>query len=118
AAASVLVRESARLRLVVLVHMPLGGVAVADEAEQAVLTQACAVVTTSSWTRERLLDRYRLPPERVQIARPGADLVDEAPGTPGGGLLLCVAAVVPHKGHDLLLEALRGITQSPWICTF
>ena len=118
AAASVLVPESARLRLVVLVHMPLGGVAVADEAEQAVLTQACAVVTTSSWTRERLLDRYRLPPERVQVARPGADLVDEAPGTPGGGRLLCVAAVVPHKGHDLLLEALRGITQPPWMCTF
>ena len=75
-------------------------------------------MTTSSWTRERLLDRYRLPPERVQVARPGADLVDEAPGTPGGGRLLCVAAVVPHKGHDLLLEALRGIAQPPWICTF
>jgi glycosyltransferase involved in cell wall biosynthesis len=118
AAASVLVPESARLRLVVLVHMPLGGVAVAEEAEEAVLTQARAVVTTSSWTRERLFDRYRLAPERVQVARPGADLDDEAPGTPGGGRLLCVAAVVPHKGHDLLLEALRGIRQPPWSCTF
>jgi glycosyltransferase involved in cell wall biosynthesis len=118
AAASVLVPESARLRLVVLVHMPLGGVAVAEEAEQAVFTQARAVVTTSSWTRERLFDRYRLAPERVQVARPGADLDDEALGTPGGGRLLCVAAVVPHKGHDLLLEALRGIRQPPWSCTF
>jgi glycosyltransferase involved in cell wall biosynthesis len=117
AAAAVLVPESGRLRLVVLVHMPLGDVAVAADAEGAVLTRARAVVTTSSWTRERLLYRYRLPPQRVQIARPGADLDDEAPGTPGGGRLLSVAAVVPHKGHDLLLGALRGLAQPGWNCT-
>jgi glycosyltransferase involved in cell wall biosynthesis len=117
-AAAVLVPEADRLRLVVLVHMPLGGVAVAEESERAVLSQARAVVTTSSWTREGLLDRYRLPPEAVHVARPGADLDDEAPGTPSGGRLLCVAAVVPHKGHDALLDALRGITQPEWSCTF
>ena len=109
AAGAVLVPESARLRLVVLVHMPFGDVAVAADAECAVLTHARAVVTTSAWTRERLLDRYRLPPERVHVARPGADRGEEAPGTPGGGRLLCVGAVVPHKGHDLLLDALGGI---------
>ena len=108
-ARGVLVPESARLRLVVLVHMPFGDVAVAADAECAVLTHARAVVTTSAWTRERLLDRYRLPPERVHVARPGADRGDVAPGTPGGGRLLCVAAVVPHKGHDLLLDALGRI---------
>jgi glycosyltransferase involved in cell wall biosynthesis len=36
--------------------------------------------------------------------------------SPGGGRLLCVAAVVPHKGHDLLLDALRGIAELPWTC--
>jgi glycosyltransferase involved in cell wall biosynthesis len=117
AGGAVLLAESARLRLVVLVHMPFGDVAVDADAEHAVLTQVRAVVTTSAWTRERLLDRYRLPPERVHVARPGADRGDEAPGTPGGGRLLCVAAVVPHKGHDLLLHALRGIASPPWRCT-
>jgi glycosyltransferase involved in cell wall biosynthesis len=117
AATAVLVPESGRLRLVVLVHMPLGDVDVAADAECAVLAHASAVLTTSSWTRERLLDRYRLPPDRVQVARPGADLDEEAPGTSGGGRLLCVAAVVPHKGHDLLLEALRLIAAAPWNCT-
>ena len=116
AAAAVLVPESGRLRLVVLVHMPLGDVDVAADAECAVLTHASAVVTTSSWTRERLLDRYRLPPERALVARPGADLDDEAPSTAGGGRLLCVAAVTPHKGQDLLLEALRMVAQTPWSC--
>lgn len=117
AGGAVLVPESARLRLVVLVHMPLGGVAVAADAECAVLSRARAVVTTSAWTRERLLERCQLPPEQVHVARPGADRVEKAPGTPGGGALLCVGAVVPHKGHDLLIDALRVIAWPAWRCT-
>jgi glycosyltransferase involved in cell wall biosynthesis len=117
AGGAVLVPESARLRLVVLVHMPFGGVAVAPEAECGVLAHARAVVTTSAWTRERLLERCRLPPERVHVARPGADRGEEALGTPGGGRLLCVGAVVPHKGHDLLLDALLDVPSPPWRCT-
>jgi glycosyltransferase involved in cell wall biosynthesis len=117
AGAAVLVQESARLRLVVLVHMPFGDVAVAADSECAVLAQVRAVVTTSAWTRERLRERCRLPLERVHVARPGADRGDEVPGTPGGGRLLCVGAVVPHKGQDLLLDALGGIASPPWRCT-
>jgi glycosyltransferase involved in cell wall biosynthesis len=114
---AVLVRESARLRLVVLVHMPLGGTDLAVDDERAVLSHARAVVTTSAWTRGRLLERCRLAPEQVHVALPGADRGEVAPGTPGGGRLLCVGAVVPHKGHDLLLDALRGIAASAWDCT-
>src|SRR6266496_3537847 len=44
----VLLPQARRLRLVVLVHMPLG-----DDAERAALAGARAVVTTSAWTRER-----------------------------------------------------------------
>ena len=117
AAAGVLVPESGRLRLVVLVHMPFGDIAVPAGAEAAVLRHARAVVTTSSWTRERLLDRYGLLPDDVRVARPGADQGELAPGSPGGGRLLCVGAMVPAKGHDLLLEALGGIADRPWTCT-
>ncbi len=116
-AAAVLVPAASRLRQVILVHMPLGDVAVAADAECAVLSHARAVITTSAWTRERLLERCRLFPEQVHVARPGADRDAEAPGTPGGGRLLCVGAVVPHKGHDLLLDALRGIASPAWRCT-
>jgi glycosyltransferase involved in cell wall biosynthesis len=115
--AAVLVPASPRVRLVVLVHMPFGDVAVPADAECAVLTQARAVVTTSAWTRKRLLERCRLPPGRVHVARPGADRGEKAPGTPAGGRLLCVGAVVPHKGHDLLLDALDGIASLSWRCT-
>jgi glycosyltransferase involved in cell wall biosynthesis len=117
AAARVLVPAADRLRIVVLVHMPLGGVEVPEDDEARVLASAAAVVTTSAWTRDLLLDRYGLPPERVAVARPGADLLEEAPGTPDGGRFLCVGAVAEHKGQDVLIEALARIADLPWTCT-
>ncbi len=118
----VLVPEAARLRLVVLVHMPLGDgtgeadVAAARERERAVLSAAAAVVTTSTWTRGRLLDLYALPPALVHVAEPGVEPAGRAPGTASGGQLLCVAAVAPHKGHDVLLAALATLAELRWRC--
>ncbi len=118
----VLVPEAGRLRLVILVHMSLGeeppGHQTADgeTREGAVLSAAQHVITTSSWTRERLLLRYGLPPEKVHVAPPGVDLAQLASGTDGGGELLCVAAVSSHKGHDILLAALATIADLPWRC--
>ena len=118
----VLVPEAARLRLVVLVHMPLGGGRPGGGAtdvradERAVLSAAAAVVTTSAWSRRWLLDRYTLQPGRVHVAEPGVDVADLAPGTPAGGELLCVAAVTPEKGHDVLLAALATIADLTWRC--
>ena len=121
-AAAVLVPAARRISLVVLVHMALGDgppghvVAGASAAEGAVLAGAHAVLTTSSWTRQRLLDRYALRPDRVHVAEPGAEPADVAPGTADGRELLCVAAVTAHKGHDVLLGALAAIADLPWSC--
>jgi glycosyltransferase involved in cell wall biosynthesis len=116
----VLVPESCRLRLVVLVHMPLGANGPGEDdsstREHATLTAATAVVTTSAWTRDRLLDRYVLEPARIHVAEPGADLAELAPGTAAGGELLCVAAVTPEKGYDVLVEALAALTDLAWRC--
>ena len=101
-----------RLRLVVLVHMPLG-----DRTDECVvLSAAAAVVTTSRWTRHWLLDHYTLRPDRVHVAEPGVGAADLAPGTASGGHLLCVAAVIPAKGHDVLIAALATLTELPWTC--
>jgi len=121
AAPEELVPGATRLRLVVLVHMPLGDapldapVADTRERERAVLTAAAAVVTTSEWTRDRLRDLYSLQ-RGVHVARPGVDAADRAPGTTTGGELVCVAAVTPHKGHDVLLDALATLTDLAWRC--
>ena len=118
-APGVLTPEAARLRLVVLVHMPLGQGAAdagAREREGAVLRAAVSVVTTSAWARRALLELYGLPGDRVHVARPGVDPAGLAPGTETAGALLSVAAVIPGKGHDLLLDALAPLTGSRWQC--
>ena len=121
-APEVLVPQARRLRLVVLVHMSLGQGAAGDEAgdarmrERAVLSGAAAVVTTSAWTRRRLLEIYALPADRVHVAEPAVDAADLATGTTAGGSLLCVAAVTFDKGHDVLLDALAATTDLSWHC--
>ena len=121
-APELLVPHAGRLHLVVLVHMALGhrpGPGVAADVrtrEAAVLGAAAAVVTTSAWSRHRLLELYRLRAARVHVAVPGVDAAPLAPGTAGGGALLCVAAVTAEKGHDVLVDALRTIADLSWQC--
>jgi glycosyltransferase involved in cell wall biosynthesis len=118
AAPEVLAAAGARLRLVVLSHMPLGHAnpAVAP-AERTVLASAASVVATSRWTRDWLTAHQGVPAERIRVAVPGVDAAPTAPGTDAGGALLCVAAVTPGKGHDVLLTALEGVSDLSWSCT-
>ncbi|MFI8164795.1 glycosyltransferase family 4 protein [Streptomyces sp. NPDC085931] len=120
----IVVPEAERLRMAVLVHLPLGDetgldAAVAaelDARERAVLRTVPAVIATSDWAVRRLVAHHGLPPERVHVAAPGADIAPLAPGTDGVSRLLCVAAVTPRKGQHRLVEALAAITDLPWSC--
>ena len=122
AAPEVLVPLAGRLRLVVVVHMPLGHRPAYDSAdeirarERAVLQAAAAVVTTSQWSARRLLRLYPLEPKRVHVAEPGVDTADLATGTAHGGEFLCVAAVRFEKGHDVLVDALLSMSEQSWWC--
>jgi len=118
-APEVLSSETGRLRLVVLVHMPLGQGTTDDgarEREGAVLFAAASVVTTSVWARRALLELYSLPADRVHVAEPGVDPAELAPGTETAGAFLSVAAVIPGKGHDVLLDALAPLAGLRWQC--
>jgi glycosyltransferase involved in cell wall biosynthesis len=115
----VLIPQAQRVRLVALVHMPLGQQGPGGEAaaqERAVLSAAVAVITTSAWTRNWLLDNYELPAGHVHVAEPGVASAPLAPGSATGGELLCVAAVTQSIGHDVLLAALATISDLPWHC--
>ena len=118
-----LVPHARRLRQVVLVHMPLGHRPPDDEAgavrarESEVMAAATAVVTTSAWTRRRLGELYTLPADRVHVTEPGVDTARLAPGSAAGDALLCVAALTPDKGHDVLLDGLATATDLSWRCT-
>lgn len=105
-ASSGLVPEKDRLRIVVLLHMPVG-----DEQEREILDAAAAVVTTSEWARRQV------PGRRATVALPGTDPKPAVAGSTTGSNLLCVGAVIRAKGHDVLLAALAKVTHLDWRCT-
>ena len=113
----VLVPEAARLRVVVLLHMPLGEASPqARPAERLILTSAVAVLATSLWSRTWLLEHYGLAPRHVHVAEPGVEVASLDPGTRGGDKLLCVGAVTPLKGYDVLIAALAELDEVSWTC--
>jgi glycosyltransferase involved in cell wall biosynthesis len=120
----VVVPQANRLRLAVLLHLPLGDeiglaptvAADLDARERETLRAASIVVATSPWTARRLIDHHGLAAGRVHIATPGTDAAPIAPGTDGASRLLCVASVTPSKGHDLLVEALAAVAEVSWSC--
>ncbi|HJQ48134.1 MAG TPA: glycosyltransferase family 4 protein [Amycolatopsis sp.] len=115
-APDVVVPHAARLRLVVLVHMSLSDEngADLDAGERATLRAARAIVTTSSAAAARLRARHGL--SDVHIAPPGTDPAGLATGTDGVSRLLCVAAVTPLKGQDVLVQALAPLAARSWTC--
>jgi len=120
----VVVPESRRLRLVVLVHLPLGDesgltpemAAQLGARERQTLRAVTAVVATSGWAARRLVQLHGLPATNVHVAPPGVEAAPLAHGTDGASWLLCVAALTPRKGQDLLVEALSMIADWSWYC--
>ena len=98
--------ERDRLRLVVLLHMPLG-----TPAERTALTCARAIVVPSRWAKTHL--RGVGP---VTVAAPGVDPAPPAAGSAAGDRLLCVGAVTPVKGQDRLVAALATLPDLAWRC--
>jgi glycosyltransferase involved in cell wall biosynthesis len=120
----VVVPHADRLRLVVLVHLPLTDetglpptlAARLDTAEREVLRAAHAVVATSPSAARRLTSHHGLA--RVHVVVPGTDPAPPAVGTDGASRLLCVASLTPRKGHDVLVRALASVADLPWTCAF
>jgi glycosyltransferase involved in cell wall biosynthesis len=120
-AAAQLLPHIARVRMTVLLHMPLATAldashdASTEHSERSVLRAAAGVAVTSEWTRRQVLTRYSVPASRVHVARPGVDRV-AAQGRPVRGNLICVGVLGRHKGQDLLVEALAGLADRDWHC--
>jgi glycosyltransferase involved in cell wall biosynthesis len=119
--AAQLVPHGGRIRMTVLLHMPLATAldtchdAGAQHSERVVLRAATGVIVTSEWTRQQVLTRYAIPARQVHLARPGVDQVAAA-ARPVRGHLICVGALGRHKGQDLLVDALAGLGDLDWHC--
>nr|WP_200862772.1 glycosyltransferase family 4 protein [Amycolatopsis orientalis] len=111
----VLAPHADRLGLAVLVHLPLADetgldprrAADLDIRERKTLHLARQVIVTSPAAARAVEQRHGLA--TVHIAPPGTDPAPRAAGTDGVSQLICVAAVTPRKGQDVLLAALSEV---------
>lgn len=112
-----------RLRMVALFHQPVAaetGLSRARRqrltvAEQRALTASRRIIANSFFTRRGLVERG-FARNRIDVVPPGTD---PAPLAPRGGTpvtLLCVGAVTPRKGQDVLVDALAALRDLPWRC--
>jgi len=118
-------REASRLRIVALVHLPLGADVSFDSGtrerlatlEQRALAASALVVVTGSATLG-LLESYGLRRDRLVVIEPGTDTAPLARGSASLVVhLLCVATVNAGKGHDVLLSALATLPSAAWRLT-
>lgn len=112
-----------RLKLVALVHHPLfletGLTAEQRHAlfstERSALGHCRCIVTTSHATAQNITRRFGIAAEHIHVAPPGTDRREPAQGSGQRWTqLLCVASVVPRKGHQCLFDALAGIAHLDW----
>jgi glycosyltransferase involved in cell wall biosynthesis len=122
----ILAPHKKRLRLIVLVHLPLSdetGLTARQQAdrrarERATLRLAAMVIATSRAAAARISRMHELPGE-VAVVEPGVSPAEPAAPGASGHRLLCVAAVTPRKGQDLLVATLeKSLAGLRWTCTF
>jgi glycosyltransferase involved in cell wall biosynthesis len=90
----------------------------AAEMERERVTLLRRVVATSEAVRERLITEYGADPACVTAIRPGVPDAPRSAGSPDGTCrILSVGALVPRKGHDILLRALARLLDLPWSLT-
>ncbi len=114
-----------RLRILALVHHPLAdetGLSTADQerfrrTERAALRCCVGIVTTSQFTASRL-KALGVAEAGVRAVPPGTEPAKTATGPRAGAAprLLCVGAVTPRKGHDVLIDALHRLQHLSWSC--
>lgn len=113
-----------RLRLVAMVHHPLADetglsssvVARLEESERRSLRFARQVICTSRTTAERLTSGFDVEPSQLTVALPGTDRQPRKAARQGPPTILSLAAIVPRKGHDVLIGALSKLAGRAWSC--
>jgi glycosyltransferase involved in cell wall biosynthesis len=121
----VIEHEAARLRIVALVHLPLGAdvsidrnaAARLEASERRALAAAALIIVTGTATLA-LLTRYGIARNKIVVVEPGTARASLARGSGGTPLrLLSVATLNPNKGHEILIEALSAVPRRDWQLT-
>ena len=103
-----------------LIHhtTPLAGDAereAARAAERERLPLLRRIVVTSDLVRDRLVAEFGVAPDAAIVIAPGVPDAPRSAGSGGPGCtVLSVGALVPRKGHAVLLRALNRLFDLPW----
>jgi glycosyltransferase involved in cell wall biosynthesis len=116
--------HGARLNLLALVHHPLAAESGLEPArarelqqsEREALQSMRHVIVTSHATKQALA-AYGIAPECISVVQPGTDAAPLAKHQHDALQLLCVAAVTPRKGYDVLINALAPLASLHWTLT-
>ncbi len=109
-----------------LVHHPVSladGVGEADRpairnAALRLLPRLHRVIVTSAIVAERLAAEFGVDSARIVTIIPGTDDAPRSAGSGGAGCaILSVGALIPRKGHDVLLRALARLFDLDWRLT-
>jgi glycosyltransferase involved in cell wall biosynthesis len=86
--------------------------------EAAMFRAVSRLVTTSDPTADRLAREYGASYDRISVVIPGIDNLLRSPGSAGPTCeILSVGALIPRKGHDILLRALSRLFDLEWHLT-
>ncbi|WP_291295545.1 glycosyltransferase family 4 protein [Elioraea sp.] len=87
------------------------------EKEATLLPRLSHIIATSGMTA-RQLAAMGIATDRITVIEPGTEDAPRAEGSRAAGCsILAVGALVPRKGHDLLLRALGRLTDLQWRLT-
>jgi glycosyltransferase involved in cell wall biosynthesis len=88
------------------------------EAERALFPRLARLIATSHLTAKRLAPEFGADPARIGVVEPGTDTAPRSGGSGGPGCaILSVGALIPRKGHDVLLRALGTLPDLDWTLT-
>ena len=119
------VSEVAARRCVGLIHHPISlepDLPEADKSrlgklEQALFPAFARVIVTSDWTAKALVTHFAVADDRIRVVQPGTAPAPRAAFRDQGCEILALGALIPRKGHEMLLRALARLWDLDWHLT-